>query len=159
MQCKIQCNVQYKVQYKVKYKVQYEVQFVIKCTCNVYWWQYIQHLTLHVIHASLIYLLFTFFYFFFFFLDVVIWGNEHECQPRLSESLVGTYRIYQPGTDLSFQNLLSWTLNYLHCLNDNKWWWIILSSQIYYFDSINVSFFKIIEFPLKVIRCEHRLML
>ena len=30
--------------------------------------------------------------------DVVIWGNEHECQPRLAESLVGTYRIYQPGT-------------------------------------------------------------
>jgi double-strand break repair protein MRE11 len=34
-------------------------------------------------------------------MDVVIWGNEHECQPRLSESLVGTYRIYQPGSSVS----------------------------------------------------------
>ena len=33
----------------------------------------------------------------FFSSDLVIWGNEHECQPRLTESLVGTYRIYQPG--------------------------------------------------------------
>ena len=38
------------------------------------------------------------FAFIFHTLDVVVWGNEHECQPRLSESLVGTYRIYQPGT-------------------------------------------------------------
>jgi double-strand break repair protein MRE11 len=28
-------------------------------------------------------------------MDIVIWGNEHECQPRLCESLVGTFRIYQ----------------------------------------------------------------
>lgn len=33
-------------------------------------------------------------------MDVVIWGNEHECQPRLSESLVGTFRIYQPGSSV-----------------------------------------------------------
>ena len=34
-------------------------------------------------------------------MDVVIWGNEHECQPRLNESLVGTFRIYQPGSSIA----------------------------------------------------------
>jgi double-strand break repair protein MRE11 len=31
----------------------------------------------------------------------VIWGNEHECQPQLTESLVGTYRILQPGSSIA----------------------------------------------------------
>lgn len=34
-------------------------------------------------------------------LDLVIWGNEHECQPNLAESLVGTYRILQPGSSVA----------------------------------------------------------
>lgn len=34
-------------------------------------------------------------------MDLVIWGNEHEAIPRLVESLVGTYRIYQPGSSIS----------------------------------------------------------
>lgn len=34
-------------------------------------------------------------------LDLVIWGNEHECQPQLTESLVGTYRILQPGSSIA----------------------------------------------------------
>eukprot|EP01041_Mallomonas_annulata_P006822 gene6822-13821_t len=34
-------------------------------------------------------------------MDLVIWGNEHECQPRLNESLVGTFRIYQPGSSVA----------------------------------------------------------
>lgn len=34
-------------------------------------------------------------------MDLVIWGNEHECIPRLQESLVGTYRIYQPGSSVA----------------------------------------------------------
>jgi len=33
-------------------------------------------------------------------MDVVVWGNEHECHPNLEESLVGTYRIYQPGSSV-----------------------------------------------------------
>jgi double-strand break repair protein MRE11 len=33
-------------------------------------------------------------------MDLVIWGNEHEAIPRLVESLVGTYRIYQPGSSV-----------------------------------------------------------
>ena len=33
--------------------------------------------------------------------DLVIWGNEHECQPNLAESLVGTYRILQPGSSVA----------------------------------------------------------
>ncbi len=33
--------------------------------------------------------------------DLVIWGNEHECQPQLMESLVGTYRILQPGSSIA----------------------------------------------------------
>ena len=33
--------------------------------------------------------------------DVVVWGNEHECQPKLMESLVGTFRIYQPGSSIA----------------------------------------------------------
>jgi double-strand break repair protein MRE11 len=32
---------------------------------------------------------------------VVIWGNEHECQPELAETLVGTFRIYQPGSSIA----------------------------------------------------------
>lgn len=31
----------------------------------------------------------------------MIWGNEHECQPNLAESLVGTYRILQPGSSVA----------------------------------------------------------
>jgi double-strand break repair protein MRE11 len=34
-------------------------------------------------------------------MDVVIWGNEHECVPNLVESLVGTFRIYQPGSSVA----------------------------------------------------------
>jgi double-strand break repair protein MRE11 len=34
-------------------------------------------------------------------MDVVIWGNEHECVPNLVESLVGTFRIYQPGSSIA----------------------------------------------------------
>ena len=33
--------------------------------------------------------------------NVVIWGNEHECQPELAETLVGTFRIYQPGSSIA----------------------------------------------------------
>jgi double-strand break repair protein MRE11 len=33
--------------------------------------------------------------------DLVIWGNEHECIPSLQESLVGTYRILQPGSSVA----------------------------------------------------------
>ena len=35
------------------------------------------------------------------YVDLVIWGNEHECQPNLAESLVGTYRILQPGSSIA----------------------------------------------------------
>ena len=31
----------------------------------------------------------------------MVWGNEHECQPQLTESLVGTYRILQPGSSIA----------------------------------------------------------
>ena len=34
-------------------------------------------------------------------MDVVVWGNEHECQPKFMESLVGTFRIYQPGSSIA----------------------------------------------------------
>eukprot|EP01035_Chromulina_nebulosa_P016831 gene16831-22315_t len=34
-------------------------------------------------------------------MDLVIWGNEHECKPNLAESLVGTFRIYQPGSSIA----------------------------------------------------------
>ena len=34
-------------------------------------------------------------------MDLVIWGNEHECIPTLQESLVGTYRILQPGSSVA----------------------------------------------------------
>ena len=34
-------------------------------------------------------------------MDLVIWGNEHECQPSLIESLVGTFRIFQPGSSIA----------------------------------------------------------
>ena len=34
-------------------------------------------------------------------MDVVVWGNEHECKPNLDPSLVGTFRIYQPGSSVS----------------------------------------------------------
>ena len=34
-------------------------------------------------------------------MDVVVWGNEHECKPKFDSSLVGTYRIYQPGSSVS----------------------------------------------------------
>jgi len=33
--------------------------------------------------------------------NVVVWGNEHECQPELAETLVGTFRIYQPGSSVA----------------------------------------------------------
>lgn len=31
----------------------------------------------------------------------MIWGNEHECKPHLAESLVGTFRIFQPGSSVA----------------------------------------------------------
>lgn len=34
-------------------------------------------------------------------MDVVIWGNEHEAKPCLLDSLMGTYRIYQPGSSIA----------------------------------------------------------
>jgi double-strand break repair protein MRE11 len=34
-------------------------------------------------------------------MDLVVWGNEHESQPALAESLVGTYRIFQPGSSVA----------------------------------------------------------
>ncbi len=34
-------------------------------------------------------------------IDLVIWGNEHECKTSLAESLVGTFRIYQPGSSVA----------------------------------------------------------
>lgn len=34
-------------------------------------------------------------------MDLVIWGNEHECIPSVTESLVGTFRIYQPGSSVA----------------------------------------------------------
>lgn len=34
-------------------------------------------------------------------MDLVIWGNEHECQPQLMDSLVGDYRILQPGSSIA----------------------------------------------------------
>lgn len=34
-------------------------------------------------------------------MDLVVWGNEHECIPQLQESLVGTYRILQPGSSVA----------------------------------------------------------
>jgi len=34
-------------------------------------------------------------------MDVVIWGNEHECVPSMVESLAGTFRIYQPGSSVA----------------------------------------------------------
>lgn len=34
-------------------------------------------------------------------MDLVIWGNEHECQPELAESLVGTFRILQQGSSIA----------------------------------------------------------
>ena len=33
-------------------------------------------------------------------MDLVIWGNEHCCIPDLVESLVGTFRILQPGSSV-----------------------------------------------------------
>ena len=30
-------------------------------------------------------------------MDLVVWGHEHECQINLQESLIGTFRITQPG--------------------------------------------------------------
>jgi double-strand break repair protein MRE11 len=34
-------------------------------------------------------------------MDLVIWGNEHESVPQLTESLVGTFRILQPGSSVA----------------------------------------------------------
>lgn len=34
-------------------------------------------------------------------MDLVVWGNEHECKTSLAESLVGTFRIYQPGSSVA----------------------------------------------------------
>lgn len=34
-------------------------------------------------------------------MDLVIWGHEHECQIEPTESLVGTYRITQPGSSVA----------------------------------------------------------
>jgi double-strand break repair protein MRE11 len=34
-------------------------------------------------------------------INVVIWGNEHECKPELAATSVGTFRIYQPGSSIA----------------------------------------------------------
>ena len=34
-------------------------------------------------------------------INVVIWGNEHECKPELASTSVGTFRIYQPGSSVA----------------------------------------------------------
>ena len=33
--------------------------------------------------------------------DLVVWGHEHECLIDPSESLVGTFRIIQPGSSVA----------------------------------------------------------
>ena len=33
--------------------------------------------------------------------NVVIWGNEHECKPELAPTSVGCFRIYQPGSSIA----------------------------------------------------------
>eukprot|EP00977_Amphora_coffeiformis_P020556 scaffold8371_cov199-Amphora_coffeaeformis.AAC.9 len=35
------------------------------------------------------------------FCDLVVWGHEHECQIEFTESLVGTFRITQPGSSVA----------------------------------------------------------
>lgn len=35
------------------------------------------------------------------FCDLVVWGHEHECQIEFAESLVGTFRISQPGSSVA----------------------------------------------------------
>ena len=35
------------------------------------------------------------------FCDLVVWGHEHECQIEFAESLVGTFRITQPGSSVA----------------------------------------------------------
>lgn len=34
-------------------------------------------------------------------IDVVVWGHEHECRINVQESLVGTFRITQPGSSVA----------------------------------------------------------
>ena len=34
-------------------------------------------------------------------MDLVVWGHEHECQINVTESLVGTFRITQPGSSVA----------------------------------------------------------
>ena len=34
-------------------------------------------------------------------MDLVIWGHEHECLIDPMESLVGTFRIIQPGSSVA----------------------------------------------------------
>ena len=34
-------------------------------------------------------------------MDLVVWGHEHECDIELTESVVGTFRISQPGSSVA----------------------------------------------------------
>jgi double-strand break repair protein MRE11 len=34
-------------------------------------------------------------------MDLVVWGHEHECQIAPTESLVGTFRLVQPGSSVA----------------------------------------------------------
>ena len=34
-------------------------------------------------------------------MDLVVWGHEHECQISPTESLVGTFRLVQPGSSVA----------------------------------------------------------
>ena len=34
-------------------------------------------------------------------MDLVVWGHEHECNIEAQESLVGTFRISQPGSSVA----------------------------------------------------------
>lgn len=34
-------------------------------------------------------------------MDFVVWGNEHECEPNLIESITGTFQIIQPGSSIA----------------------------------------------------------
>ena len=34
-------------------------------------------------------------------MDLVVWGHEHECLIEFFESVVGTFRITQPGSSVA----------------------------------------------------------
>ena len=49
-------------------------------------------------------------------MDLVVWGHEHECLINLSESLIGTFRITQPGTSaqtIDYPIRGEYSLNYI----------------------------------------------